>query len=262
MDALENIPCNIDGTAFGRMMPHARDASATERPIKKATIAKPTMRDRGADWLSVSDEVDILELPPSRIATSTERNDNVRYVADNLDELWVDKVGLRARSLSIPLLENIFTALEILAYNKSSITFHRLHLDTNQLEVDCGYPILQTVADHVTEYWKARRRANGGLPLIQTLVAGDYAGSYQCDVLGDCPLPFAKRDGEMYASLQVENTPWRKRPRMDEATDRLIQDSRRLASALTRREDAFTEHLQLTLFELATVRREARELQL
>lgn len=260
MDANENIPCSIDGTGFGRITTDGESKGCSKL---NATIAKPDIRDRGVHWLASNDEVTTFEFPDARISTPAERILGIRYAGDSLDELWVEKVAASLRgkvdassmnSFSVSFLENVFTALELLAEVTPSVTFHRLRLDVKQLEHDCGYKVPLLLLEHATEYWKAKRRANGGMPLIPALKSSEVC---QEDILGDCPLPFAKRDGDMYASIQVHDVPWRKRPRIDYSTQCLIEDSRRLASALLSREDALYEHCQLSLYELATLRREA-----
>jgi hypothetical protein len=261
MDTNETIPCSIDGSAFGRIAA----ADTTSLKVKHtATIAKPHIRDRGNDWLS-AEEVDGFDLPKHRVSTSTSRVVGVRYVADGYDEQWVTKMTAATRRknattkilLSVPLVENIFTALEVQASLKPSITFHRLHLDANQLEEICGHGVPAALGEQVTEYWKSKRRANGGMPLVAALATIDDARMCQEDVLGDCPLPFVPRDGDMYATLQVAETPWRKRHRVDESTARLVDSCRSLAAALLAREEAQYNHLTLTLFELATLRSDA-----
>ncbi|CUG87896.1 Hypothetical protein, putative [Bodo saltans] len=261
MDTSENIPCSIDGSAFGRVA----GADVTNLKGKHtAVIAKPHIRDRGNDWLSAADEVDGFELPKHRVSTSTSRFVNVRYVADGYDEQWVEKMNATRRKaiavkvqFSVPLVENIFTALEVQAASKPSITFHRLHLDAKQLEELCAAGAPSAVGEQVTEYWKSKRRANGGLPLIASLATIDDARMCTDDVLGDCPLPFMPREGDMYATLQVPDAPWRKRHRLEESTVRLQESSRTLAATILLREEAQYDHLKLTLFELATLRADA-----
>lgn len=257
MDSTESIPCSIDGSAFGRV-------GGDMAPVKvsnAATITRPHIRDRGGEWISLTDEVDPFVLRQSRVSTSSSRLTRVRYVADSLDEQWVDKVAAGGRRgnlklpISVSLLENIFTALEIQAAQKPSITFHRIHFDASQGAILNG--ATPALVDQVTEYWKSKRRANGGMPLVAALATVDDARICQEDVLGDCPLPFVTREGEMYATVQVQDTPWRKRPRIDESSERLVDASRRLATALLRRENALCTHLKLTLYELATLRADA-----
>lgn len=267
MDVRETVPCVVDGlSSSGRVSSAAGVTSRTS----SMTIAKPQVRNH-SEWSSTVD-VEAFSLPSTRICAPTENHESLRYIADATDEYWVaitaasaaaaasstsrgGKVGhspaarvvSAVADLSVSFLEDVFTLLEFAAAEKPDITSDRI-----KLTLDVGPPQL---VEQVREYWLSKRRACGGVPLLNHLwlTLSDDSNYCNSEVLGDCPVPFVARDGHMHAVVLTEKKSTLKRDR-EEAVSRFCESSMRVAAAVAHRTQCELDHTLITLHELALLR--------
>lgn len=283
--------------------PVASPVATGTTTVAAPSIVRPQIRCRD-EWAVSLRDVDTFDMPTSFLHTSSfDRKEKVavRYIADKYDRTWLAKrpvLLLRgadgavnmvrgktgslsshtpiASQLSMSILEDIFTTLELAAYHHPEVPLERLIPYAGPLLHDSNLP--DEIIEQVHAYWLLRRAAMGGLvPTIASvriqLREDNELTICDASILRDCPLPFKLRD--WYVPVIQRRIPRllptssrRKRLRGDEVRDesqaideeletcrRLLQTSKQLSYAVLRREELRMAHTCLTLYELITLRR-------
>lgn len=263
-----------------------------------ASIVRPAVRHR-PEWAASLEDVEPYGLPTSFVCSYPQPGGEVpvRYIADHYDRSWLvrrmggclaqsantnyarGKTGQMGCSLDagsdlgISLLEDIITAFELAAYFSSEVPLERLNgIDGVYLE---GVSASTSVVNEVRQYWLRKREAVGGhIPWITALrlTVREDNQSALChpDVLGDCPLPFKRRDWLVPTIAREEPSPKlpdvtrtklkRNRegslssPRVPEQFA-YVRTARLLSEEILRREQLRHQHVLASLYELAALRR-------
>ncbi|KPA84481.1 hypothetical protein ABB37_01036 [Leptomonas pyrrhocoris] len=269
-----------------------------------SSIVRPQIRLR-AEWETSLGDVDAFQLSPNSLHTSSfDRRDTVRvrYIADRYDRAWLSRrpvLSLRGEDggvsvlrgktggvgsyvpveshLSMSVLEDVFTALELAAYYHPEVPLERL-LPYAKSQLDEG-TLSAEVLDELHAYWLLRRNGAGGLlstvPNLRATIREDNEMAL-CHpaVLRDCPLPFKHRD--WYVPIVERRRPdtfsrsaAEKRPRSHSpakearvgfpfeqlgACIAYVEKAQRLSRAMLEREETRLAHTHLTLYELAYLR--------
>ncbi|AIO00896.1 hypothetical protein LPMP_320070 [Leishmania panamensis] len=180
-------------------------------------------------------------------------------------------------NLSASVLEDTFTALELAAHGHPEVPLERLLLYARPFLGE--HNACEEVLEELHTYWLLRRSGTGGLlpgiPNLRVTVREDNELALcHPSVLQDCPLPFKQRDWyvpvvERRRPSPVDEAPSLKCPRTEaspgdarvssllaqlQACEMYTEKAVRLSQAMLRREETRQEHMQLTLYELASLR--------
>ncbi|KAG5496064.1 hypothetical protein JKF63_02362 [Porcisia hertigi] len=276
----------------------------TPSTVAAPSIVCPQIRQRD-EWESSLVDVDRFVLDSHYLHTSIlDRRDpvSVRYIADKFDLAWLSRRSMlvarrddgvvsvvRGKTgvagcymptmsmLSMSVLEDTFTALELAAYTHPEVPLERLLLYARPLlsEKDLGEEVL----GELHAYWLLRRSGTGGLipgisDLRVTIREDNELALCHPAVLRDCPLPFKQRDWyvpvvKRRRPASLENDSPLKSSRTEtpsggasttspvaqlQACEMHAEKALRLSRAMLRREETRQTHMQLTLYELAALR--------
>ncbi|KAG5495297.1 hypothetical protein GH5_02952 [Leishmania sp. Ghana 2012 LV757] len=180
-------------------------------------------------------------------------------------------------NLSTTVLEDTFTALELAAHGHPEIPLERLLLYARPFL--CEKDVGEEVLEELHAYWLLRRSGMGGLlpgipDLRVTIREDNELALCHPAVLRDCPLPFKQRDWyvpvvERRRPTSADGASSLKRPRSEassegaranslvtqlHACEAYAEKAVRLSRAMLRREETRQAHMQLTLYELASLR--------
>ncbi|GET91334.1 hypothetical protein, conserved [Leishmania tarentolae] len=272
--------------------------------IAAPSIVRPQIRRRD-EWEASLGDVDAFVLGPDSLYTSSfDRSEPVpvRYIADKFDRAWLSRrpvLAIRGEdgtasavrgktggagshvpipsSLSMCVLEDTFTALELAAHRHPEVPLERLLLYARPFlaEKDVGEEVLE----ELNAYWLLRRSSTGGLlpgiPDLRVTVREDNELALcHPTVQRDCPLPFKQRDWyvpvvERRRPNSIEDPLFSKRPRAEpspgvssprslvaqlQACEAYAAKTMCLSQAMLRREGMRQAHTQITLYELASLR--------
>ncbi|KAG5470399.1 hypothetical protein LSCM1_01643 [Leishmania martiniquensis] len=180
-------------------------------------------------------------------------------------------------NLSTTVLEDTFTALELAAHRHPEVPLERLLLYARPFL--CEKDVGEEVLEELHAYWLLRRSGMGGLipgipDLRVTIREDNELALCHPAVLRDCPLPFKQRDWyvpvvERRRPADVGDEPPLKLPRTSasvggasasslaaqlQSCEAYAEKAVRLCRATLRREEVREAHMQLTLYELASLR--------
>lgn len=300
---LARSPFSPAATAASSLSP---SLSSTLNP--STSIVRPQIRLR-EEWERALADVDAFSISPQAVhSSSVERTDAVlvRYIADCHDRAWLSRrpvLALRGEDggvsvlrgktggmssrvpvqshLSTSALEDVFTALELAAYNQPEVPLERLLPYAKQQLAEGA--LSDEALDELHAYWLLRRNGTGGLlstiPNLRATVREDNEIA-QCHpaVLRDCPLPFKQRDWYVpvierrrpASCAHRSNTSKNSRSPLPEEgpantfpLEQLkmcadyVEKASRLSWAMLQREETRLDHTHLTLYELACLRNAA-----
>lgn len=276
----------------------AVSTSASSLSQSSSLIAKPQVRTRDMEWANATADVELYEhsdrllIPNSErrliryvadtldaywvtrtVMSLSNRTRTLGRVAGSsgtgksgtMDALdGISEHSAANDTITVSGLEDIFTALELSSFEHPDIAIDRI--STPPPASTSGGCVARPVFDAVRLYWVAKRRASGGTPLIPALwqppsndsIATGCGGLCSGDVLGDCPLPFIRRDGASYAVVRSEARHCNKRQRQQLESDMAFA-AQSLATAMYEREACALDATMMTIYELAALRAEAQQ---
>lgn len=245
-----------------------------------AAILTPGIRDR-SEWFSINEEVLPFSLPPyisSSIHAATHKK--VHYVLDKYDKIWLSRnevlekhcsnhsgLGKSGDCSSAPftavnqesmqLVERVITALEVEA---------QLHPETprGKLKVTLSKGDNEGLVREIHNYWIQKRAALGNnipcIPALRIVIKEDNQAFLCCaNVLGDCPLPFKKRDwvsGMVIRSKLCSSTKREREGGSQRGSARkFCAISLKLTMQMFVREQIKLQHTHFSLYELSYLRR-------
>lgn len=272
----------IDGEHLNSSLAQSFLASSAGATAATAgEILTPEIRDRSAEWMTSLEGVSTFSLPRYLYGSPVIRahRKTVRYMADHFDRAWLEErrhlFGTEKKLSTAPcssppqdeedamllLFEKLITRLEVAAHYRSDLLLESIPADTQGLDVS------PALTGHIRAYWLRKRYALGGrVPCLAALrlCVKEENQSMLCrdDVLGDCPLPFKRRD--LMTSVVLRAPPQqegelegekvgRKRGRCD-ALLTMCEGALRLTTKVFQREQLSVEHTYASLYEMAYMR--------
>lgn len=234
-------------------------------------------------WEQSLASVSMFALPATTLCTSSlprsgVRQQRVRYVADHFDRLWLKKKAELGRDghgrrstgtgssgdTTLDELEEIIALLDVESHKRFGTPPEHIVLDEGVLS---RRGLIPHKVPEIKQYWVRKREALGGqVPCIAALrimpAAKEETAICRGDILGDCPMPFRRREWISLVFLRrgVEESAVQRKKRSREETWKwseaaLCEKALELSTHMFIREQLQMHHTYLSLYELSYLRR-------